>query len=66
MLQIPKPFLSAMENPADVSPMLHEMATIGVTMAVFVTIVWAIIILIVELKARAMPEAKVTSVSGGA
>ena len=59
------PFLTAMENPAEVAPMLHEMATIGVGMAIFVTIVWAIIVMIVELKAKAMPEAKVKPISGG-
>lgn len=59
------PFLTAMENLADVAPMLHEMATIGVGMAIFVTIVWAIIVMIVELKAKAMPEAKVKPISGG-
>ena len=35
------PFLTAAENPADTAVMLHEMATIGVTMAVIITAVWA-------------------------
>jgi hypothetical protein len=30
--------------------MLHEMATIGTGMALFVTLVWALLILIVDLK----------------
>jgi hypothetical protein len=60
------PFLTAMKNPADVTPMLHEMATIGVAMAIAVTIVWAIMVMIAELKAKATPEAKVSPVSGGA
>lgn len=34
------PFLTAMSNPADASEMFHEMATVGVTMAVLVTLVW--------------------------
>ena len=59
------PFLTAMENPADVAPMLHEVATIGVGMAIFVTIVWGIIVMIAELKAKAIPEVKVEPVSGG-
>jgi hypothetical protein len=59
------PFLTAMENPADVAPMLHEVATIGVGMAIFVTIVWGIIVMIAELKAKAIPEAKVEPVVGG-
>jgi len=35
------PFLTAASNPADASVMLHEMSTVGVTMAVLVTAVWA-------------------------
>ena len=34
------PFLTAAADPADASQMLHEMATIGVTMAVIVTAAW--------------------------
>ena len=59
------PFLTAMENPADVAPMLHEIATFGVAMAITVTVVWAIIVIVAELKAKAMPEAKVKPISGG-
>jgi len=60
------PFLTAMNNPADVAPMLHEMATVGVAMAITVTVVWAIMVMIAELKAKATPEAKGSPVSGGA
>ncbi len=35
------PFLTAASNPADASVMLHEMATVGVSMAILVTLVWA-------------------------
>ena len=35
------PFLTAASNPADAAKMLHEMSTVGVTMAVLVTAVWA-------------------------
>jgi len=59
------PFLTAMENTANVAPMLHEVATIGVGMAIFVTIVWAIIVMVAELKTKAMPEVKAKPVSGG-
>jgi hypothetical protein len=59
------PFLTAMGNPADVASMLHEMATVGVAMAIAVTIVWAIIVTIVELRAKTIPEAKVKAVGGG-
>lgn len=34
------PFLTAAANPADAAEMLREMATVGVTMAVLVTVVW--------------------------
>lgn len=62
------PFLTAMKTPGDVGPMLHEMATYGVTMAVVVTVVWAIIVVIAELraKAKALPEEEAHAVGGGA
>lgn len=44
------PFLTAMTNPAEVGPMLHEMATIGVGMAIFVTFIWAVVMTVVELR----------------
>ena len=34
------PFLTAMSDSEDTAEMLHEMATIGVSMAVLVTVVW--------------------------
>jgi len=49
------PFLTAMNNPADVAPMLHEVATIGTAMAIFVTFVWGIMVLIADRKAEAIP-----------
>lgn len=36
------PFLTAMNDPADTQVMLHEMATVGGSMAVFLTVVWAV------------------------
>jgi hypothetical protein len=42
------PFLTAMNNPADIQPMLMEILTVGVSMAVFVTAVWYIITLIAD------------------
>ena len=36
------PFLTAAANVADAVNMLHEMSTVGVTMALLVTIVWGI------------------------
>ena len=34
------PFLTAASDPSDAAEMLHEMSTVGVTMAVLVTAVW--------------------------
>ncbi|EEJ52929.1 hypothetical protein [Mobiluncus mulieris] len=34
------PFLTAAADPGDTAQMLHEMSTVGVTMAVLVTVVW--------------------------
>ena len=47
------PFLTAMRNPAEVGPMLHEMATIGSGMAIFVTFVWAVAMMVVEVRVPA-------------
>ncbi len=34
------PFLTAASSPEDAAEMLHEMSTVGVTMAVLVTVIW--------------------------
>ena len=39
------PFLTAAADPAEASVMLHEMATVGVSMAVLVTAVWGVMLL---------------------
>ncbi|MCD7838869.1 MAG: hypothetical protein LUG65_08155 [Clostridiales bacterium] len=38
------PFLTAASNPADMIEMFQEMASVGVTMAVIVTAVWAVLV----------------------
>ena len=38
------PFLTAMGDPGETGQMLHEMSTVGVTMAVIVTVVWLAIV----------------------
>lgn len=43
------PFLTAMNDPGDTAEMLHEMATVGVTMAVIVTVVWALLCVAADL-----------------
>jgi hypothetical protein len=62
------PFLTAMNNPADIAPMLHEIATVGVGMAICVTVVWAVIVLIADAKVRSKSAPKVAgaAVGGGA
>ena len=40
------PFLTAMSDPADKAEMLYEMSTVGVTMAVLITLVWLVWLLI--------------------
>jgi hypothetical protein len=59
------PFLTAMRSPGDIAPMLHEMATVGVAMAIAVTAVWAISVMIVEIKTKAMPEVKANPINRG-
>jgi hypothetical protein len=60
------PFLTAMKTPGDVAPMLHEIATVGVAMAVTVTAVWGLMVLVVELKTRATLKTEMKPVTGGA
>lgn len=53
------PFLTAASTPADAAEMLHEMSTVGVTMAVFVTAVWGGILgvtSLMEKKAQVSPS----------
>ena len=46
------PFLTAMNNPDAIAPMLHEIATVGTSMAIFVTISWGIMVVIAEQKVK--------------
>ena len=38
------PFLTAMTSPADTAAMLHEMATVGTSMALTITFLWGIMV----------------------
>ena len=40
------PFLTAAADPADRAQMLHEMSTVGVMMAVSVTLLWAAMVVV--------------------
>ncbi len=46
------PFLTAMGSPEDTREMLHEMATVGVSMTVTVTAVWGAICAVAEAKVK--------------
>jgi len=46
------PFLTAAGNSADTATMLHEMSTVGVTMAIIVTAVWAVMCMVADDMAR--------------
>ena len=46
------PFLTAMQNPADIPEMLQEMATVGVGMAVLVTVVWFVGTIVADMVVR--------------
>lgn len=58
------PFLTAMNNPADIMPMLKEIATVGVSMAVLVTAVWAVMVLLSDRIAKRTGKANVVKVTG--
>lgn len=58
------PFLTAAGNPADAAEMLHEMSTVGVTMAVLVTAAWGGMVAISNaIEKRAVKSAKLLSPS---
>lgn len=46
------PFLTAMNTPAEIPVMLQEMATVGVGMAVVVTLVWAGVCMVADSKVK--------------
>ena len=53
------PFLTAVSDPESTAEMLHEMATVGVSMAVLVTAVWLGMVAVsalIEKKAQRLPE----------
>lgn len=55
------PFLTAMYSPSDIVPMLKEIATVGVSMAVLTTAVWVVMVLVsvrMERKAKALSSVK--------
>ena len=58
------PFLTAMNNPADIMPMLKEIATVGVSMAVLVTAIWAVMVLLSDRIGKRTGKSNVVKVTG--
>ncbi len=48
------PFLTAMYDPGDTAEMLGEMSTVGVSMAVLITVVWAGMCVVADQKVKKM------------
>jgi hypothetical protein len=46
------PFLTAMQNPADIPVMLQELATLGGTMTIAIVVVWIILVAITSRMPR--------------
>lgn len=58
------PFLTAANSPAEIGQMLRELVTVGGAMAAVVTVVWVVIVMIAELKAKGMTVREVKPVRG--
>jgi len=64
------PFLTAIETPGEVGPMLHEILTYGLTMTAVIVVAWGILVGIAEFAERragvqSMAEAETTDMGGG-
>lgn len=61
------PFLTAMQTPGEVGPMLHEILTYGLTMTAVIIVAWGIMVGVVELKSRAkhLPPVESEALDGG-
>ncbi|MBQ9020903.1 MAG: hypothetical protein IJ113_02650 [Eggerthellaceae bacterium] len=55
------PFLTAMNDPSEIPVMLGEMATVGVGMAVLVTVAWFIVTVVADM---AVKRQAITAVEG--
>ena len=58
------PFLTAAENSQDAAEMLHEMATVGVTMAAFVTAVWVVMLIVSSVMEKRPDAARSGKIAG--
>lgn len=50
------PFFTRAQDPSELQEMLHEIATVGVGMAILVTAVWAVMVLIADLLTKRPEE----------
>ena len=55
------PFLTAAKDPAETAVMLSEMSTVGVTMAVLVTVVWIGMVAVASLLAKRTANGRVVA-----
>ena len=55
------PFLTAAENAEDAAEMLHEMSTVGVSMAILVTAVWAGVVAVTSIIEKKADKNDITS-----
>ncbi len=46
------PFLTAMKDPADTQAMIHEIMTVGISMAVLLTVTWIGMVVVSEIADR--------------
>lgn len=58
------PFLTAASDPSDTAAMLHEMSTVGVTMAILVTAVWACMLIVSNVIEKRALKASAAQASG--
>jgi len=59
------PFLTAASNSADTAAMLHEMSTVGVSMAIVVTAFWGCMVLVSNAMAKKAIKTEATAKQGG-
>lgn len=55
------PFITAMNNPADIQPMLMEIVTVGGTMVLLVTVVWYVATLVADRHQQSMLKVKLAA-----
>ena len=54
------PFLTAMQNPADIPIMLQELATVGGAMTIAIFTIWAVMVLVANTEAKIQKNKVIT------